>query len=134
MILPILSGFLFIIFNMFLVKLKTWLICKRNCQKAFKSWLKLSFTLSTTALFISNNRCLSFLFWKMCSSVALAIVSLFFVIDADPYYFPDWKQCYYAWKNYPIGKSNETLSAKVTPPPVLLFGWLLMDSKEIHVL
>ena len=25
-------------------------------------------------------------------------------------------------------------AAKVTPPPVLLFGWLLMDSKEIHVL
>ena len=48
----------------------------------------------------------------MCSSVALVIVSLFFVVDADPYYFPDWKQCYYAWKNYPIGKSNETLCSK----------------------
>ena len=24
-------------------------------------------------------------------------------------------------------------AAKVTPPPVWLFGWLLMDSKEIHV-
>jgi hypothetical protein len=48
----------------------------------------------------------------MCSSVALVIVALFFVVSADPYYFPDWKQCYYAWKNYPIGKSNETLCSK----------------------
>ena len=35
-----------------------------------------------------------------------------FVVQAEPLYFPDWKQCYYVWAKDVMGTSNETLCTK----------------------